>query len=737
MSFFRSPLGLLGPLCVLLLFPSASPAQSVFSPCLTNASNNATVVLPPSVSGAIGPSNAPLDGGSSPDSIAVVDADGTCLSVSAWSDSEGATLSVAGDGPLVSGGLSDADSLEFRVYDASRDAVDRVLVEYTPCASVSPSLQPLCRDNGRYEKDVIYESSAIGSYALALQIEGTPGADAADAGWRFVGPPTASEVPAEDLRLGGEAPDFSLPGDGMVVRWNDAAAAESGPTGAYEGLSATDPLQPGRGYALYLFHQPPYALEPSITIDMAGSPGVRNTDPVTVDNLTQTARWHLLANPYPSGYDLSALSDLSANGFQSTVQRYDATTGSWVVETQSNTDLADWQAFFIERTDVSGNAGATDLTFSSTGRIVDAPFIGSEPQNAAPPQQRATLGLSLRVTSAAGDTVSYDRAARVVFDDKAATGWDTFDATKLTPLNATYALLAPQGRGRSDSLVDKSVESRPWPSTRQSVPVRVRTENIDAGTAALASSRWTLPETWSAQLIDEHEGTTHPLDSTTTISVPLHVDTTRDDPRFTLQVAPSGAELPLELVGLDATLQNDAVQLRWQVKDVVNETGFYVDRRTVTDTTGSASPGPWTEVGRVAVTGTSPQTTYRFQDADLPYEAVQYVYRLRQVEADGTVHRSDPVRIDRSAVQKPTLKRSFPNPASTQATIRYAVPRAQHVRIDLYDLLGRRVRVLTDERKRAGRHQLTLDTSDLPSGTYFYRLDAADVTSTRKVTVLR
>lgn len=728
MPFSRSLLGLLA---LLVLVPRIGPAQSVFSPCLSNPSNDATVAFPPSLSAAIGPSDDGLDGGPTPDSVAVFTPDGTCVGVSAWSESEGVSLSIAGAGPLVSDGLSPSDSLQYRVYDASRGVVDEALVEYTSCASTPASLQPLCRETGDYQTDAVYVPAALGSYSMALQIEGTPGTDGADAGWRFVGLPTRSSIPAEDLRLGGKAPTFNLNGD-MLATWNDNAAPGDGPTGAYEGLDPSDELQPGRGYALYLFDQSPYAIDPTITVDVAGSPDVRSDDSVSVTGLSQTARWHLLANPYPSGYDLSGLSDLVSHGFQSTVQRYDAATESWVLETQSDTELAGWQAFFIERTDFSGGAGATSLTFSPQGRIVDAPFVGSK-TNAGSPQRRATIGLSLRVTNSDGDTTNHDRAAQVVFDERASAGWDAFDATKLAPLSSSYVLLAPQGRGRSDSLIDKSVESRSWPSTAQSVPVRLRTQNLDAETATLSVTRWSLPDSWNAQLVDQHRGTTHPIDSTATLSLPLSSDSSRDEPRFSLRVAPSEAGLPIDLDRLQAVLNDRSVRLQW---DTENEptTEFSVERRTVTDTTETASSS-WTEVGTVEPSESSDHT-FHFTDEDLPYEAVQYAYRLRQVDPDGTVYHSDAVEVNRERVDAPTLRRSFPNPAHTTATIRYALPEAQHIRLEMYDLLGRRIRLLADEHKRAGRHQYTLDTSRLPSGTYFYRLQAGDNTITRKATVV-
>ncbi|MFB6231463.1 MAG: T9SS type A sorting domain-containing protein [Salinibacter sp.] len=701
--------------------------------------SNATVVFPSSTSDAVGPTDASLAGGATPDSIAIFSPEGDCVGVTAWNDSSGVALPVAGQDALTQGGLAEGDSLHFRIYDASRDSVDHAVVEYEECSAVASSLQPLCQSSGTYRKDAVYMVEAIGSYTRTLRVRGSSGKSGGDAGWRFIGLPTASSAQAEDLRIGENPVDFNMSGGYMLYEWDDQASTSKDPAGAYRGLSPTDQLRPGHGYAIYLPDQSPYPVDPSTTISLAGNPNLREANPVTVDDLAQTARWHLLANPYPSGYDLSGLSDLASNGFQSTVQRYDTDAGTWVAESQSSAKVAGWEAFFVERTDYSGGQGATSLTFDPGGRTIGVPFGGSKSKDASP-RRHASLGLALHVRGAAGDTLGRDHALRVVFDERATKHWDSFDASKLTPLDAEHALLPLLGTGRDGSRTEKAAESRPWPSGLQSIPLRLRTHGLEAELATIAVRQWSLPEGWSARIVDTDTRRTHALSADAASTFAVRTDSTRKHPRFELQIAPDGERFPIELSAFEATLKDEAVHLQWQVPtQKASEASFHVDRRIVTDTTGGAGSGSWTEVGVVNGQGekTGQGRTLRFKDAALSYEAVRFEYRLRRVGPDGLASLSETVSVERSRIQQVNLHGSFPNPARQQATIRYALPRDQRVQLDVYDVLGRRVMRLVGGRKEAGRHQVALNASRLSSGTYFYRLSTGETTKTRRLTVVR
>ncbi|HVZ41034.1 MAG TPA: T9SS type A sorting domain-containing protein [Candidatus Kapabacteria bacterium] len=81
--------------------------------------------------------------------------------------------------------------------------------------------------------------------------------------------------------------------------------------------------------------------------------------------------------------------------------------------------------------------------------------------------------------------------------------------------------------------------------------------------------------------------------------------------------------------------------------------------------------------------------------------------------------------------------RVFPNPASTAAVIEYRLARASSVQLRVYDLVGRPVATLVDGVQEAGTHAATLDTGDLPEGTYFYRIQAGTASARGRVVVAR
>jgi len=94
-------------------------------------------------------------------------------------------------------------------------------------------------------------------------------------------------------------------------------------------------------------------------------------------------------------------------------------------------------------------------------------------------------------------------------------------------------------------------------------------------------------------------------------------------------------------------------------------------------------------------------------------------------EVDGEV----PTRI--------ALGQNYPNPFNPTTTIEFAVERAQHVRLAVYDLLGREVAVLVDGQQPAGTFRVTFDATDLSSGLYLYRISTDSGSTTRKMTLIK
>ncbi len=83
------------------------------------------------------------------------------------------------------------------------------------------------------------------------------------------------------------------------------------------------------------------------------------------------------------------------------------------------------------------------------------------------------------------------------------------------------------------------------------------------------------------------------------------------------------------------------------------------------------------------------------------------------------------------------LLQNYPNPFNPKTEIRSQMSEVRHVRLVIYDLLGREVAVLVDERRAAGDYQDTLDGSGLASGVYIYRLTAGSFVQSRKMILLK
>ncbi len=89
-----------------------------------------------------------------------------------------------------------------------------------------------------------------------------------------------------------------------------------------------------------------------------------------------------------------------------------------------------------------------------------------------------------------------------------------------------------------------------------------------------------------------------------------------------------------------------------------------------------------------------------------------------------------------------SLKQNFPNPFNSETIIEYTLPKAGHVKIVVYNILGQRVRTLLDEKQTAGSKRIIWDGrnergEEVSSGIYFYRLTFAENTATAKMVMMK
>lgn len=82
------------------------------------------------------------------------------------------------------------------------------------------------------------------------------------------------------------------------------------------------------------------------------------------------------------------------------------------------------------------------------------------------------------------------------------------------------------------------------------------------------------------------------------------------------------------------------------------------------------------------------------------------------------------------------LLQNYPNPFSESTVISYRLSRPGHVRLEVFDLLGRRVATLDEGSMSAGSHRAVMKAWQLPAGTYLYRLESGGEVQTRRLTVV-
>jgi hypothetical protein len=95
---------------------------------------------------------------------------------------------------------------------------------------------------------------------------------------------------------------------------------------------------------------------------------------------------------------------------------------------------------------------------------------------------------------------------------------------------------------------------------------------------------------------------------------------------------------------------------------------------------------------------------------------------------------------DQAGKQLPTtfmLSQNYPNPFNPTTMISLSLPRSGFVRLNVFTVLGEKVSTIVEERLSAGTHTIRWDATGLPSGVYFYRLEADEFTQTKRLVVLK
>ena len=214
-----------------------------------------------------------------------------------------------------------------------------------------------------------------------------------------------------------------------------------------------------------------------------------------------------------------------------------------------------------------------------------------------------------------------------------------------------------------------------------------------------------------------------------------------DSTSVTLRVIdPEAPLLPVEITSFLGVEDKGAIVLSWSTASETDNAGFGVEHRAPSrcePAADSCAPEEWDQVGFVEGSGTTLERhSYEYVVPD-PGPGV-HAFRLRQLDLDGTFAFSSVIEVLRGIEGPAEVSHVYPNPFRERGLIDLIVSKDQQVRVELYDVSGRRVQTLADRRIKAyERTGLTLLPKNLSSGVYLIRLVGENFAVTRSAILSR
>ncbi len=280
----------------------------------------------------------------------------------------------------------------------------------------------------------------------------------------------------------------------------------------------------------------------------------------------------------------------------------------------------------------------------------------------------------------------------------------------------------------------KSIESGSWTRNGKTYPNRVVYANVDlmaaneywptGGVNALIID-WSTVGSGSAYL--ELNGN----DALADFSGSAH----------NVSIVNNDVSLPVELATFTASGEdNGMVTLSWTTESEINNLGFNIYRST-------GMEGEFDKINQKLIDGagtSSSSNTYTFVDNRTEAQTT-YFYKLEDIDVDGKSRFHGPVKVFVETASIPdafNLKQNYPNPFNPTTTITYGLPEASQVRLQVFNMIGERVKTLVQTHQPAGNYTVEWNgTTDsgrlLPSGIYFYRLDAGPHSDMKKMILAR
>jgi hypothetical protein len=203
---------------------------------------------------------------------------------------------------------------------------------------------------------------------------------------------------------------------------------------------------------------------------------------------------------------------------------------------------------------------------------------------------------------------------------------------------------------------------------------------------------------------------------------------------FDLDAIETLSIIPVELISFTAENIMNEVILKWQTITETNNMGFEIERSKVKSE--MLNENDWDKVGFVEGNGTITEIT-RYSFTDKIENPGAYLYRLKQIDFDGTFNYSPEIEVDVNGPTEFSLFQNYPNPFNPSTNIKFALPEKANLIIAVYNSLGEKVANVFNSEIEEGYHQIEFDASSLPSGVYFYRFESEQFVSVKKMLLIK
>lgn len=189
--------------------------------------------------------------------------------------------------------------------------------------------------------------------------------------------------------------------------------------------------------------------------------------------------------------------------------------------------------------------------------------------------------------------------------------------------------------------------------------------------------------------------------------------------------------VPVEFTSFTAQADGNDIVLHWTTATETNNQGYEIERKNF-----DSQENQWMKIGYSAGSGTTTEPmSYTYTDRDAG--PGHFLYRLKQIDFDGTYSYSKEIEIRTAGPSEFVLGQNYPNPFNPSTKIKWQTSVGGLQTLKIYDIIGEEIATLVNEYRPAGNYEIEFKAKGLPSGVYFYQLKSGSFVQTKKMILLK